>query len=70
MEDRVKTCAGCAHAYRGLATPTRPSKPDSRTYLRCRKGGAEDKDDSLCGVMRRGACGPDADLWETRDGQA
>lgn len=56
----MKTCANCKHSYR------RPEKPK---YMLCRKAEGEG-DERLCGKMREGPCGPDADLWEPRDGQA
>jgi hypothetical protein len=62
MEDRVKTCVNCRHSFTLIDKKTGRPK-----YQRCRQSEAdENADESLCGVMRRGACGPDAVLWEAK----
>lgn len=62
MEDRIKTCSNCKNAY------VPPERPRS---ARCRRSTADEKSDaSLCGEMRKGACGPAAKLWEDWNGQA
>lgn len=58
----TKLCITCKHNY----SPTDP-RTGSPKYQRCRKSEADEKaDESLCGVMRRGKCGPDAVLWEAK----
>ena len=57
------TCANCKHSYALIDPPTGRPK-----YRRCRKSEAEETaDESLCGVMRQGACGPNAAFWEARN---
>lgn len=57
----MKTCATCVHVY---TDPTAPK------YSRCRKSDAAPADDaSLCGLMRKGVCGPEGKLWEPKNGQ-
>lgn len=56
-----KTCASCKFS---MFVP--PSK-----YRRCAQSTARpERDGALCGEMRKGACGPEAKLWESADGQA
>lgn len=62
MSEQPKTCVTCKHSF-ALIDP----KTGRPKYQRCRKSNANEKaDESLCGVMRRGACGPDAALWEAK----
>ena len=63
MENGLKTCVTCVHSFMGPAEPTRPPRPDSKLYPRCKLG-----DGRLCGEMRKGACGPEAKLWEPKNG--
>lgn len=56
MEDGVKLCVDCKHF-------SRPA--DKPKYPRCKLG-----DGQLCGEMRQAgrACGPEANLWEPKNG--
>lgn len=57
-----KLCKTCKHSFR---------LPESAKYLRCHKSVVKAAaDGSLCGEMRKGACGPEGTLWEPIDGQA
>lgn len=59
---QTKYCRDCANAF---------VLPEGKPYKRCRKSEATERDDAtLCGEMRKGVCGPDATLWEPRNGQA
>jgi hypothetical protein len=61
---KPRICADCKNSY---------TLPKSAKYRRCDKSEADEgSDGTLCGVMRSadGACGPDATLFEVRDGQA
>lgn len=57
----MKTCASCKNMY---------TDPNAPKYARCWKSTAGPMHDaSLCGEMRKGACGPEATLWEPKNGQ-
>jgi hypothetical protein len=58
----MKVCADCKHVYRW---------PEQVKWPRCARSVAEITDPaSLAGEMRKGVCGPEAALWEAKDGQA
>lgn len=60
MPDPVKICGECAHGY---------TLDDQPKYRRCRKSDALERSDAtLCGEMRKGACGPTGTLWEALNG--
>lgn len=60
MPEVPKTCVTCRHRF---------VLPDQPSYARCRKWLSGERDDAaLCGQMRQGTCGPDATLWESKDG--
>lgn len=65
MMAKPKVCADCKHSYRAAGSPK---------YRRCEReaSGDMESDATLCGNMRAvgGACGPNATLYEVRDGQA
>lgn len=67
MMANPKVCADCKHSYTLAKSPK---------YRRCERepSVSAGSDATLCGNMRsaRGACGPDATLFEARvtDGQA
>jgi hypothetical protein len=57
----MNTCSTCSHCYARPLTPTYPRCDQSEA--------APDDDAALCGEMRKtGPCGPDATLWEPKDG--
>jgi hypothetical protein len=65
-----KTCATCRHSFTGILSKVEEQRGAPK-YARCRVSGFNERsEDSLCAVMRQRACGPDADLWEARHGQA
>lgn len=62
MSEPRKTCSNCRAAYPDQARPK---------YTRCAASvDKESNDASLAGEMRKGACGPEAKLWEPIDGKA
>jgi hypothetical protein len=55
----VPICAQCKFSF---------TLEDQPKYRRCQKSiEPERADASLCGEMRKGACGPTATMWEKRD---
>lgn len=61
MTDQPKICAQCKHAYQAV----RGTKP----YWHCALAKADKThDDALAQNMRLGDCGPEATLWEAKDG--
>lgn len=56
----IPICADCIHSY---------TLPDQPQYRRCDKSAMPQRaNESLCGEMRRGECGPQGTMWEKRNG--